>query len=131
MSTRQSTVLRGGALVACVTLVLSACGGGGGGEAGQGGGVFADCAENPNTCNSADPSELQDGGEIAYSLEKNIPNWNLLSAEGNVFEAGLVLKGVLPYTFVTQPDLTVAMNEDLLASAELADTDPQTIVYEI
>nr|MDQ3989968.1 ABC transporter family substrate-binding protein [Actinomycetota bacterium] len=102
-----------------------------GGEAGQGGGVFADCAENPNTCNSADPSELQDGAEIAYALEKNIPNWNLLSAEGNVFEAGLVLKGVLPYTFVTQPDLTVAMNEDLLASAELADADPQTIVYEI
>ena len=126
MSTR-SKVLRGSALVACAALVLSACGGGGG----QGGGVFADCAENPNTCNSADPSELQDGGEIAYALEKNIPNWNLTSAEGNILETGLALRGVLPYTYVTLPDLTVAMNEDLLVSAEQTSADPQTIVYEI
>jgi peptide/nickel transport system substrate-binding protein len=124
-------VLRAVALVAGAALVLSACGGGSGGEAGQGAGVFADCAENPNTCNSADPSELQDGGDVAYALEKNISNWNLTSAEGNVLETGLALKGVLPYTFVTQPDLTVARNEDVLASAEQTNTDPQTIVYEI
>ena len=125
-------MLRTAALVAGTALVLSACGGGGGGgETGQGAGVFADCAENPNTCNSADPSELQDGGDVAYALEKNISNWNLTSAEGNVLETGLVLKGVLPYTFVTQPDLTVARNEDVLASAEQTNTDPQTIVYEI
>ena len=124
-------MLRAVALVAGAALVLSACGGGSGGEAGQGAGVFADCAENPNTCNSADPSELQDGGDVAYALEKNISNWNLTSAEGNVLETGLALKGVLPYTFVTQPDLTVARNEDVLASAEQTNTDPQTIVYEI
>ena len=125
-------MLRTAALVAGTALVLSACGGGGGGgETGQGAGVFADCAENPNTCNSADPSELQDGGDVAYALEKNISNWNLTSAEGNVLETGLALKGVLPYTFVTQPDLTVARNEDVLASAEQTNTDPQTIVYEI
>ena len=124
-------MLRAVALVAGAALVLSACGSGSGGEAGQGAGVFADCAENPNTCNSADPSELQDGGDVAYALEKNISNWNLTSAEGNVLETGLALKGVLPYTFVTQPDLTVARNEDVLASAEQTNTDPQTIVYEI
>ncbi len=126
--------MRAAALIAGAALALSGCAGGGGGGGGggaQGSGIFADCDTNPNTCNSVEPSALQDGGELAFALEKNIANWNLLSAEGNVFETGLALKGVLPYTFVSQPDLTVAMNEELLVSAEQTSTDPQTIVYQI
>ncbi len=133
MSIKRARVTRAAALVAGAALALSACGGGGSGGGGgaQGGGVLADCETNPNTCNSVPPDQLQDGGEVAFALEKNIANWNLLSAEGNVFETGLALKGVLPYTFVTQPDLTVAMNDDMLVSAEQTGTNPQTLVYEI
>ncbi|MQA16200.1 MAG: ABC transporter family substrate-binding protein, partial [Pseudonocardiaceae bacterium] len=127
---RRSRVARGAALIAGAALVLSACGGGGGGG-GQQGGVLADCEQNPNTCNSAEPGALRDGGEVAYALEKNVPNWNANSAEGNVFETGLVLQGVLPKAFITQPDLTVAMNENLLVSAEQTNSNPQTLVYEI
>lgn len=116
------------ALVAVAGMGLSACAGGGGA---QGGGVFADCDSNPNTCNSAPASELQDGGEVAFALEKNVPNWNANSAEGNVFETSLVLQGILPKAFITRPDLTVALNENLLVSAEQTGTDPQTLVYEI
>ncbi|GEL18559.1 hypothetical protein PA7_23960 [Pseudonocardia asaccharolytica DSM 44247 = NBRC 16224] len=115
-------------------MVLAACGGGGGAGGGQGdgaAGVFADCKENPNTCNSVPADQLQKGGQISFALEKDIQNWNITSAEGNVFETAMALKGVLPFTFVTQPDLTLAMNEDLLASAEQTSTSPQTIVYEI
>ncbi|MGH3903998.1 MAG: ABC transporter family substrate-binding protein [Pseudonocardiaceae bacterium] len=132
----RSGVLRAAALVAGATLLLSACGTGGGDGDGDGAGVqtgavFADCDTNPNTCNSADTAELQQDGELAYAIEKNVANWNLLSSEGNVFEHGLVLRGVLPATFYTQPDLTTAMNEALLESAEVTKTNPQTIVYQI
>jgi peptide/nickel transport system substrate-binding protein len=128
-------MLRAAALVACVTVVVAACGGGSGGGAGGSprptGSAFAACDSNPNTCNSAEPGKLQQGGQLTYVIEKNVANWNLLSNEGNVFETGQVLKGVLPFTFVTQPDLTVGMSNALLESVTVTKTNPQTIVYKI
>ncbi len=131
--------LRAASIVAtglAATLVLAACGGGGGGGDGGGGdasagGVFEDCAADPNTCNSVPVAELQDGGQITFALEKDIQNWNLLSAEGNILETGLALKTLLPYTFYTEPDLTSVINEDLLVSAEIVNENPQTIEYVI
>jgi peptide/nickel transport system substrate-binding protein len=125
------------ALGATATLVLAACGGGGGGDGEGGGGdaseggVYAECASDPNTCNAAPADQLQQGGSITFALEKDIKNWNLLSAEGNVLETGLALKTLLPYTFYTQPDLKSVMNEDLLVSAEVVNESPQTIEYVI
>ncbi len=136
-SMRRSGVRRAAALVAVATVVLAGCGGGsgGGGAAGNGqrqtGSAFAGCESSPNTCNSAAPNGLKQGGQLTYVIEKNITNWNLHANEGNVFENGQVLKAVLPYTFVTQPDLTVALSNDLLDSAMVTNTNPQTIVYRI
>ncbi|MGH3795008.1 MAG: ABC transporter family substrate-binding protein [Pseudonocardiaceae bacterium] len=129
---RRSVAWRAASLVAGTTLVLSACGGGtAGGGATKTGKVFADCAAKPNTCNSAAPGQLQQGGDLTFAIEKNISNWNLESAEGNVLETNFVLKGVLPGTFVTQPDLTETMNTSLLESAKVTSTNPETIVYKI
>jgi peptide/nickel transport system substrate-binding protein len=121
------------AIAAVSALVLAACGGGGGDGDGDasGGGVFADCGANPNTCNAVPAAELQQGGSLTFALEKNIQNWNLLSAEGNVLETALALKTFLPYAFYTRPDLTTALNEDLLVSAEQVSESPQTIEYVI
>jgi peptide/nickel transport system substrate-binding protein len=131
--TRRSRIRRGVALTAGATVLLAACGGGGAGGSGQRhtGSAFAGCEANPNTCNSAEPGRLRQGGQLTFAIEKNIPNWNLLSSEGNVLETGLVLKGLLPPTFITLPDLTVAMNRDLLDSAKVTSTNPETIVYKI
>jgi peptide/nickel transport system substrate-binding protein len=119
---------------AATAVVLAACGGGGGGGGGADasqGGVFADCATSPNTCNAVPADQLQQGGQLTFALEKNIPNWNLNSSEGNVFETGQVVKSILPYTYTTQPDLSSVLNEDVLTSAEQTGTSPQTIVYKI
>ncbi|MGH3896764.1 MAG: ABC transporter family substrate-binding protein [Pseudonocardiaceae bacterium] len=130
---RRSVTLRAVALVAGATVVLAACGGGGGAGDGQSqtGSAFAACESNPNTCNSAEPGKVQQGGQLTYAIEKNVGNWNLLSSEGNVLETGWVLKGLLPPAFITQPDLTVVMNNDLLESAKVTNTNPQTLVYKI
>ena len=130
----RSGVRRTVALVAGATVLLAACGGGGGAGGGgqrQTGSAFAACEANPNTCNSAEPGKLRQGGQLIFAIEKNVVNWNVLSNEGNVFENGEVLKPVLPYTFVTQPDLTEVMNTDLLDSATVTNTNPETIVYKI
>ncbi len=74
---------------------------------------------------------MRPGGQLTYAIDKNISNWNLLSSQGNVLQTGWVLSGLLPRTFITAPDLTVAMNNDLLDSAKITATFPQTIVYKI
>jgi peptide/nickel transport system substrate-binding protein len=119
---------------AAAAMVLAACGGGGGGGGGgdaSQGGVFADCATDPNGCNAVPADQLQQGGRLTFAIEKNIPNWNLNSSEGNVFETGLAVKTILPYTYFTAPDLKSNLNTDLLESAEVTSTNPQTVVYRI
>lgn len=128
----KSRVARYAALVAGASLVLASCGGGGNGDGGEGTGqAFADCDANPNTCNEVPPEELQDGGDITFAMEKNIENWNITSAEGNVLDTAMAIKTVLPHTFYTKPDFTPALNEDVLESAEMTSEDPQTIEYKI
>ncbi|WP_037355647.1 ABC transporter family substrate-binding protein [Amycolatopsis orientalis] len=130
--TTRSRAAKLGAFVAGAALLLSACGGGGGGNSAvQTGQAFADCDKNPNTCNSAQPDQLQQGGDVTYAIEKNVPNWNVISAEGNVFETGEVTKGLLPYTFYATPDLKPVLNKDFVESADVTSTSPQTVVYKL
>src|SRR5690349_20896879 len=130
----RTRIRRAVALLAALTVVLAGCGGNRGTGAAvqhQTGTAFATCDANPNTCNSAEPGKLRQGGDLSYAIDKNISNWNVLSADGNVLQAGWVLSGLLPRTFITAPDLAVTMNNDLLASAKVTQTLPQTIVYKI
>lgn len=129
---RRRTRLSGIAAFAALLIGAAACGGGGGGNGGGGGSGtaagFAACDKSPNTCNSGKASG---SGTLTYSIEKDIPNWNINSSEGNVFESAETLTGVLPQVFVPQPDFTVALNKDLMVSVEQTKTNPQTIVYKI
>lgn len=121
-------------LLAALLVALVGCGGSqptGTAAQRQTGTVFATCDANPNTCNLAEPGKLRRGGQLSYAIDKNISNWNLLSSQGNVLETGWVLSGSLPRTFITAPDLTVAMNNELLDSVKVTSTYPETIVYKI
>lgn len=120
------------ATVAAAALVLAACGGGGGGsQDASEGGVFADCATSPNTCNLVPGDQLQQGGTITVASEKNIDNWNVISSEGNVDWTGMATKPLVPYAFYTAPDLKSTMNTDLLASADVTSDNPFTVTYKI
>lgn len=126
------------AMSAAAALVLAACGGGGGGGGGAGGeggsptatGLFEGCTD-PNTCNQVAADQLQQGGQVTFALEKNIDNWNLNSSEGNVFETGLAMKALLPYTFITTPDLKSTLNPDFMTSAEVTSESPFVVTYKI
>ena len=118
------------AVVGAAALLLAACGGGGQGEGNAvASGNFADCTTDINNCNSVPPDQIQQGGQITFAIEKNIPNWNVNSADGNVFETGMATKAYLPYAFSNTPDLKLELNTDLMESATL--TNPTTIVYKI
>jgi peptide/nickel transport system substrate-binding protein len=122
---------------AAAALVLAACGGGGGGGGGQGGGgsstatgLFQNCAD-ANTCNAVPADQLKQGGQVSFAIEKNIDNWNLNSSEGNVFETNMALKPLLPYTFITTPDLKSTLNPDFVTSADVTSTSPFVVTYKI
>jgi peptide/nickel transport system substrate-binding protein len=122
---------------AAAALVLAACGGGGGGGGGQGGGgsstatgLFQNCAD-ANTCNAVPADQLKQGGQVSFAIEKNIDNWNLNSSEGNVFETNMALKPLLPYTFITTPDLKSTLNPDYVTSADVTSTSPFVVTYKI
>ncbi|HKS53344.1 MAG TPA: ABC transporter family substrate-binding protein [Pseudonocardiaceae bacterium] len=121
-------------LLTALVVALAGCGGARGtGTAAQRqtGTAFVTCDAQPNTCNSAEPGKLRQGGQLSYAIDKDIANWNLLSSQGNALETAWVLSGLLPRTFITAPDLTVTLNSDLLDSAKVTGTNPETIVYKI
>lgn len=121
-------------MLAALTVALTGCGGSHLTDPAaqrQTGTVFATCDANPNTCNLAEAGKLRQGGQLSYAIDKNVSNWNLLSSQGNVLETGWILSGMLPRTFITMPDLTVAMNDELLDSATVTAAFPETIVYKI
>jgi peptide/nickel transport system substrate-binding protein len=84
---------------------------------------------DPNTINSvASPKK---GGTMTYALEKTIDNWNILTSAGNTFETAEVEDAIYPSAFIAQPDLSPQMNTDLLTSATLTSTNPETVVYQV
>ena len=82
--------------------------------------------------NDSNRVAVKPGGTYVHAVGNTPPNWNLLSAAGNVVQTGMVLQMITPSPYVAFPDLKHHWNEDLLASEpELIATDPQTIVYRL
>lgn len=114
----------GVATLATLALTLAACGGS---SSTGGGGVV----KGKNNENFVAAKDLQAGGTMTYTLEKDIQNWNILTADGNTFETAEVMNGIIPGSFIPQPDFSVELNKDLLVSAELTNESPETLVYKI
>ncbi|MEU6388393.1 ABC transporter family substrate-binding protein [Streptomyces sp. NPDC046939] len=131
MRAPSTALTRGLTLAAGLTLVLAACssGGGDGGEKGGSQGLSSCGAQGKaTTCNSG---ATKSGGSFTYVLEKNIQQWNVQDANGNTFENAEAVGVVLPTVYVPQPDFTVKLNTDLVTSATMTRTSPQTLVYKI
>lgn len=123
------------AAIAVLALAAAGCGGssknkGGGSSSGSSNVTQGRIkASDPNTVNSvASPKK---GGTLTYALEKTIDNWNILTSTGNTFETAEVIDAIYPSAFIAQPDLSPTMNTDLLTSAKLTKTNPETVVYQI
>ena len=84
-----------------------------------------------NTINSGTPKK---GGSITIGIEKAIDNWNSLDPSGATedfiyAENGIYAAPGSPY--IAQPDGSVALNTNLLTSAKLTSSSPQTMVYQV
>jgi peptide/nickel transport system substrate-binding protein len=77
------------------------------------------------------PVTVKDGGTLRFAQDQDVANFNQNTSAGNSADLGYMLEGVLPSAFITQPNLTVKMNSDLLTSATLTSSSPETVVYKI
>jgi peptide/nickel transport system substrate-binding protein len=96
--------------LAAGALVLSACG-----SSGSGGGTGA----------------LKNGGSITYALDEDVAGFNINQANDSLFVLQEILDNVWPSVYITQPNATVKLNTDLVTSAKLTSTSPETIIYQI
>jgi peptide/nickel transport system substrate-binding protein len=94
--------------------VLAACGGGTSG-------------------NSSTPSTgaVKTGGSITFALDEDVAGFNPLLSGDTEFVLAEIQDQVLPRVFVVQPDLKPVLNTEVVTSATVTKTSPQTIVYHI
>jgi peptide/nickel transport system substrate-binding protein len=112
--------------VAAFAVVVAACGSSG---SSTGGNQAPSSSSGADTYNSGTAAK---GGSFTYTLEKDVPSWNVNSALGNTFETDEVVEQIYPSVWNNQPDLsTVALNKDLMVSAQETSTSPETITYKI
>jgi peptide/nickel transport system substrate-binding protein len=127
------------AAVGVATLALvAACGSSGGSGGGNNGGGSVPEGDVWSSGLSGDPATVNtanvgQGGKIVYVSEKDFNSgWNLNTSASNIFELGELDTLIHPNVFLYSPDLqTITLNTETFASADLTNTNPQTVVYKI
>jgi peptide/nickel transport system substrate-binding protein len=84
-----------------------------------------------NDLNPQDPSTLQDGGALRLALTAFLENFNPLHIDGNMADAGTMLRATMPRAFRIAADGTATVNTDFLNDVELTSTSPQVVTYTI
>ena len=88
--------------------------------------------EAPVTTGGGDTTAAPaEGGTITYAAEQEFYTYNNGTSDGNAFANALVLNPVQPFTFYFDDKAALVMSTDLLDSAELTSTSPETVVYKI
>ena len=80
---------------------------------------------------SSPPKTVKSGGTLTFALDEDVAGFNSLLAGDNEFVLAEILDQTLPRVFVVQPDLKPALDTQVVTSASVVKTNPQTIVYQI
>ena len=84
-----------------------------------------------NDINPQDPATLQQGGNLRLALTEFPSNFNSLHIDGNLADAGAMLRATMPRAFRIASDGSTTVNTDYFTSVELTGTDPQVVTYTI
>ena len=95
--------------------------------------VAAGCSSSTGSSSSSSgsTSHVKSGGTLTYALDEDVPGFNSLAAADNEFVLAQILDQTLPRVFVVQPDLKPVLNTEVVTSATVVKSNPQTIVYKI
>jgi glutathione transport system substrate-binding protein len=104
---------RSTALLAAATLTVAACG-----------------ASSPSS-QSSGSGAVKSGGTLTFALDEDVSGFNVLQATDNEFVLAEILDQVWPQVFIIQPSLKPKLNTEIVTSAKITKTSPQTLVYQI
>ena len=113
----RSILVRLPVLLLALGLVAAACGG----DDGE-----AEAAREGGTSNEAQP-----GGTVTFAVEQEPEGWNINTASDSSASLQHLVIQVYPKVFEVLPDLSVALDTDVMESAELTSEDPQVVEYVI
>ncbi len=90
----------------------------------------------PTTTLPSGPVPVNDGGSLTFASPLELAGFNIdtsaAAGQAGAGEVGAEVDArVFPQVFRLDPGLKPVLDTDLMDSAELVDTDPQTIVYKI
>ncbi|MBR7827985.1 ABC transporter family substrate-binding protein [Actinospica sp. MGRD01-02] len=86
---------------------------------------------NENTWNTINTASVKDGGTVTVGIEKQLGDWNPLDSSISADQV-YALDGVYyAGAFISDPDGSVVLNTNTMASATLSSTSPETVVYKI
>ncbi len=71
------------------------------------------------------------GGTLTFANYSDVVSFNVNTAEGATFTDQMVMDRVWPQTFLVNPQYNPVLDPSFVNSAELVNTNPQTIVYKI
>jgi peptide/nickel transport system substrate-binding protein len=91
--------------------------------------IAAGCSSS--TGSSSSGRSVTSGGSLTFALDEDVAGFNSLRAGDNLFVLTEMLDQTLPRVFVVQPDLKPALNTEVVTSATVVKTNPQTVVYQI
>jgi peptide/nickel transport system substrate-binding protein len=121
-------IRRLGVAALVVALTLAACSSGdqkppsAGGEAEVG---------TTSDMNPQDPATLRQGGNLRLALTEFPSNFNSLHIDGNMADAGSMLRATMPRAFRVASDGSTTVNTDFFTNVELTGTNPQVVTYTI
>jgi peptide/nickel transport system substrate-binding protein len=81
--------------------------------------------------NPQDPSTLRQGGNLRLALTEFPSNFNSLHIDGNMADAGAMLRATMPRAFRIASDGTTSVNKDFFTDVQLTSTSPQVVTYTI
>jgi len=90
--------------------------------------TWKDCPAHPNDCNSG---QTKQGGTMLVTDEKTITNFFVADANSNTYDQAQIMDGLIPSPFIIRPDSSVVLNTDMMDSATVTSTSPQTVVFKI
>ena len=83
---------------------------------------------SPTTTSSA---SVKSGGTITYALDQDVAGFNILNVTDSAFVLGQMMDQVWPSVYNILPNLSLALNTNVVTSATVTSANPQTVVYDI
>jgi peptide/nickel transport system substrate-binding protein len=85
-------------------------------------------SSTPTTSSS---SGVKSGGTLTYALDQDVAGFNVLNVTDSAFVLAQMLDQVWPSVYIIQPNLTLTLDTNVVTSATVTSTNPQTVVYQI